>query len=189
MDPGFERVYLTEIVLQSEYAIVSALRVNALLQEHVAAALVFRELYAFVSHAGGVSRVLWPPRIRDSAGASVAQARGCHLRSVLNVADDHPLRSRTLRDHLEHFDERLDRWAQETTHAAVVDLHIGPTSVIGGDGISKGDFLRAFDPRRKVFTHRGAEFDIQELATATEGIRAAAVERLAELQTSKFDGE
>jgi hypothetical protein len=85
---------------------------------------------------------------------------------------------------LEHFDERLDRWSQETTHGGIVDLHIGAVSAISGVAISRGDFLRVFEPERGVFTFRGDEFDIQKLASATEGVKAAAVSRMTTLRTA-----
>jgi hypothetical protein len=55
-------------------------------------------------------------------------------------------------------------------------------SAISGFAISRGDFLRVFEPERGVFTFRGDEFDIQKLATATEGVKVAAMTRMAALR-------
>lgn len=51
--------------------------------------------------AANVSRLFWPPR---------NSARGAHLRSLTGLPDAHGLSDRTLRNHIEHLDERLDAW-------------------------------------------------------------------------------
>lgn len=188
MQPSFEEAYLAEIVLQADYAVLSAQQVNKLVQDQAYPVFVFREMYALLSHAAGVSRILWPPWIRDADRREVARLRGEHLRQALGISDDHPLRVRVLRDHLEHFDEHLDRWSQETTHGGIVDLHIGPTSFISGEAIGRGDFLRVYEPERKVFTFRGDEFDIQQLVSATEEVKTAAIERVRVLQAAAQQG-
>jgi len=188
MKPSFEEAYLAEIILQADYAVLSAQQVNKLLEHQANAAFVFREMYALLSHAAGVSRILWPPWIKDASKREIARVRGQYLRQSLGIGEDHPLRVRVLRDHLEHFDERLDRWSQETTHGGIVDLHIGPTSVIGGEAIARGDFLRVYEPERKVFTFRGDEFDIQQLVAATEGAKAAAAARIRFLRAAAQQG-
>lgn len=91
-----------------------------------------------------------------------------------------------MRDHHEHFDERLDRWSQETTHGAIIDLHIGPTSIIGGPAVGRGDFLRVYEPDRNVFTFRGEEFDIQELVTGLGGLRASVLQRMNALLAAQY---
>lgn len=53
--------------------------------------------------AANVSRLFWPPRKGNTA-------RGDHLRSLTGLSDTHGLSDRTLRNHIEHLDERLDAW-------------------------------------------------------------------------------
>ena len=174
MKPRFEKAYLREVIIQSEYALIAEARMNELLKEGVPV-LFFQAAQGFLSHAAAISRILWPPRKKDDR----ARGRGEHLRAVLSVTDNHPLRTRTLRDHLEHFDERLDQWSQETTHGAIIDLVIGPaSSFIGGVAVGRGDFLRVYEQDRKVFTFRGDEFNIQELAAGVKTVRAATIERM-----------
>lgn len=59
-----------------------------------------------LSHASAVSRFLWPPRSKRKLHA----ARAEKLRRGLGVETDSPLNDRSLRDTLEHFDERLDKY-------------------------------------------------------------------------------
>jgi hypothetical protein len=181
MESHVEDAYLREILIQAEYGMLAVTSMDDLVRE-ASPVLFFREAQAFLSHAAAVSRILWPP----GKSNAIAAARGLHLRTVLTVDNAHSLRTRTLRDHLEHFDERLDRWSQETTHGAIIDLHIGPTSVIGGEAVGRGDFLRVYEPNRKVFTFRGDEFDIQALVTGLEELKAAALKRMDERAAAKF---
>jgi hypothetical protein len=178
MKPQFEKAYLRELLIQSEYARISVERMNEILTERNPR-LFFREAQVFLSHAAAISRILWPPRAKDAR----ARDRGEYLRTVLSVPDNHPLRTRTLRDHLEHFDERLDQWCQETTHGGIIDLCIGPaSSFVKGAVVGRGDFLRVYEPDRKVFTFRGAEFNIQEIAMGVDSIYSATVERMQRLE-------
>ena len=179
MKPRFEKAYLRELLIQSDYARTSLERMNEILTGERTPALFFREAQGFLSHAAAISRILWPPRAKDTR----AKDRGKHLLAVLRVPDNHPLRTRTLRDHLEHFDERLDQWCQETTHGGIIDLCIGPASLfVKGAAVGRGDFLRVYEPDRKVFTFRGDEFNIQELATGVDGIHTATVKRMRRLE-------
>lgn len=178
MSSGFEDAYLREIVIQGQYALMSVQAMNAILEAKGSAVAFFREAQSFLNQAAAMSRILWPPKTHTPT----AVARAEHLRKVLEVTESHPLRRRTLRDHLEHFDERLDRWSQETTHGTIIDLTIGPaTQFVGGEAVSRGDFLRVYEPERKVFTFRGDEFDIQELVGGVEHLMTAASKRADDL--------
>lgn len=54
--------------------------------------------------SANVSKVFWPARGEREASAKA-------LRDMCGIPDDHPLKSRTLRNHVEHMDERLHNWA------------------------------------------------------------------------------
>src|SRR5258708_7563429 len=66
-----------------------------------------------------------------------------NLRSDLGIEDDSALGSRTMRDHFEHFQVRLDTWFNESVRHNFVDMNIGPLSGVGG--IDEHDFIRNFD--------------------------------------------
>jgi hypothetical protein len=177
MDVHIEQQYIGELVRQADFAIFSVKQAEYALA-NAPQPLFFRELHAFLSHGAAISRLLWPPRDRDAKVRARADARGEHLRSVLNVDDTHVLHNRALRNHLEHFDVRLDTWAQETTHGAMIDMNIGPVALfVGGPGVGPGDFVRNYDPSTKVFSFRGDEFNVQELVDGVERVRAVAMQR------------
>lgn len=183
MDRFIERIYLYELITQCENAVAAVQRMNTLLalQQNVAAEF-FREAADFLQHTSAVSRLLWPPGSNDRVRRERAEKRGTHLRTSLGVDGDHVLRSRRLRDHLEHYDERIDDWAETSPNKNIVDNMIGPRSAIGGDAIKDTDIMRLYDPSTKKFVFRGESFDVQELVNGVIDIRDRAVRRLGEIQ-------
>ncbi len=66
---------------------------------------LFQELQHIIQQAASISKYLWPIR---KGPQGLHKKRGRKLRQSLGVNDDSALKSRELRDHLEHFDEKLD---------------------------------------------------------------------------------
>ena len=62
---------------------------------------IFDRIRLGLQMAANVSRLFWPPR---------NTARGNHLRLLTGLPKIHGLSDRTLRNHIEHLDERLDEW-------------------------------------------------------------------------------
>ena len=121
----------------------------------------------------------------ESRKEKAAKKRGAHLRQVLKVDDAHVLRTRTLRDHFEHFDERLDEWAETSPNRNIVDNMIGPRAAIGGDAIKDQDIIRMFDPATKLLVFRGERFDIQGLVNGLTDVQSKVTERLAQLEANR----
>lgn len=183
MDRFIERIYLHELITQCENAVAAVQRMNALLAtQQNAAAEFFREAADFLQHTSAASRLLWPHGSSDRVRRERAENRGAHLRTSLGVDGEHVLRSRRLRDHLEHYDERIDDWAETSPNKNIVDNMIGPRSAIGGDAIRDTDIMRLYDPSTKKFVFRGESFDVQELVSGVIDIRDRAVRRLGEIE-------
>ena len=71
-----------------------------------AAAQLWLSVQSILVGAANISKLLW--------GSKKKRARErAELRAALEVHDDSPLNSAELRNHLEHFDERLERWFAE----------------------------------------------------------------------------
>ena len=64
---------------------------------------------------------------------------------------------RRLRNHLEHFDERLDRWVREFEGRAFFDMNI----VTGAKGFPEKAFLRALDG--DTFRFHGESYNMTDL--------------------------
>lgn len=185
MDEHAQSVYLGEVERQCAFALGALGHLNRVLQllqsgdlrepgaHQFAQSEVFRSIHSFLTHASNVSRLLWPP-----GSSRVREERGEILRRALNIADgDHPLKSRRLRDHLEHFDERLDDWQRSSSRRNFVQDNIGPWGLIAG--IDEGDVMRWYDQVAKRVIFRGESFDLQALATAIDTLRPIASEACA----------
>ncbi|MEE9384559.1 MAG: hypothetical protein V3V08_14235 [Nannocystaceae bacterium] len=178
MEAHVEHAYVSEIVNQCEGAIAAVERMNTALASKERAVVFFQHAQAFILHAGAVSRVFWPPRIRNAARWKTARSRGEHFRHQFGISSPHILEDRSLRNHIEHFDERLDEWASSlTSRGILVDLNLMPLAAIGG--ISPKNIFRQYDPQAKIFYFQGKAFDIQPMAAAISEVLKLAVNRLA----------
>jgi hypothetical protein len=90
-----------------------------------------------LSAAANIAKSLW------GQGGKLAQERE-PLRQSLGISDSSPLSSTDLRNHLEHYDERLDRWYRTSQRRNHADYLIGPASMIAGTEAT--DIFRHFDP-------------------------------------------
>lgn len=71
---------------------------------------IFDHIRLGLQMAANVSKIFWPP---DKPSSEV-KLRCNHLRSLTGLPVAHGLTSRTLRNHVEHIDERLDRWTRNS---------------------------------------------------------------------------
>ena len=184
MDEFIESIYLRELIQQCQYAIGAVGRMNECLSNQNPSEF-FREAGDFLQHSSAVSRVLWPPGSKNRAKKKRAKQRGSHLRAKLAVPENHALQARNLRDHFEHFDERLDEWAETSPHKNIVDNMIGPRNAIGGSAIKDEDIMRMYDPANKEIVFRGETFNVQVLVSGVQDIQAKATARLGEIEANK----
>lgn len=176
-------IYLREANTQAGLAIGAAIALNNALQssneESRGTAInwdrkkfihgeIFRSLHSLLTHASNISKLFWPSATKGKTEAQRI-ARGQLLRGRLGLPDNgHTLQDRRFRNHLEHFDERLDNWRETSSRKNYVQDFIGPKGSIFG--VEETDIMRWFDPQSKQFVFRGETFDIQELITSIEGL-------------------
>jgi hypothetical protein len=185
MDEFIEGIYLHELVAQCEYAVGSVNRMNQVLQNQGSPSEFFREASNFLQHSSAASRLLWPPGSGNRREKKRAKKRGKHLRTKVEIDDGEALKNRALRNHFEHFDERLDDWAETSPHKNIVDNMIGPRNAIAGDSVKDQDFMRLFDPATKRLIFRGEPFDVQALVTSLTNIQAKARQRITALEANR----
>ncbi|MCJ7790879.1 MAG: hypothetical protein MUP49_00440 [Dehalococcoidia bacterium] len=115
---------------------------------------IWYSIQAFLLAVGNVSKLLWPP---DEHFAK----RGAELRKSLSVGDNSPLAPRRFRNHFEHFDERLEKWAISSGRHNFADSNVGPPNMIVG--LDPGDYLRNFDPVNLTITFRGDTYHMKPI--------------------------
>jgi len=69
---------------------------------------LFEQLQLIIQNAASLSKYLWP--IRNNG---IHKNRGITIKSALQTDDTSALKSKNLRDGLEHFDEKLDKYLRD----------------------------------------------------------------------------
>lgn len=181
MDTFVQAVYLTEIQTQCCFALHAVRGINQAMalceadasHHHTLHLEVFRQMHSFLTHSSNVSKLLWPV-------ASASQERGSALRTLLGVPEASCLKDRTLRNHLDHYDERLDAWRKQDQRLIISDCNIGPKDMI--EGVDDTGAMRNYDPAKKIFSFRGEDYDIQELTHAARDLFSATTDKLRSLR-------
>jgi hypothetical protein len=188
MDDFLKGVYVSEVKKQCEFGLAAVKYLNHALQQVNNRELareesqfyhseVFRQIHSLLTHASNVSRMFWPPSPKQKKNETAQDyenrlqkidkvARGRVLKVEYGLDDSNPLKNRTLRDHLEHYDERLDHWRNNSVNRNIVSDTIGPPNAIIGP--AETDMMRWFDPTRNVFKFRGEEYDLQSIAASID---------------------
>ncbi len=154
------RIFQREVERQCRFAIVAADDVEQALATKDSDRLWY-SVQAFLVAAGNISKLLWPPN-------PGCPRRADTLRKSLSVKGDSPLKPRVFRNHFEHFDERLERWAETTQKGAFIDSNVGPAGRIRG--VSERDYLRNFESATWTVTFRGDSYHLPPLLKAVSGL-------------------
>ena len=125
------RIYVNEIEGQIKYAKRCFLDFEVSLEKNDIHS-VFFHLHHFTVHVANVDKLL-----SSKPNSNRARIYGNHIN--LNEINFKPFRK--LRDLLEHFDERLDRWVEKCDGHVFFDNNI----ITGGKGFPDKGFLRALD--------------------------------------------
>jgi hypothetical protein len=148
------RVFQRQIHLQCQAVLVAA--------HDLESSMVTRDMprmwiavQALLGAAANISKALW------GQGGKLAEPRQT-LRESLGVKDDSPLKEVVFRNHFEHYDERLDRWWDESPNHNHLDM-----SVISGEnaivGLADGDMFRVLDPEHGEIVFWGERFNLGHL--------------------------
>ena len=156
MDSNLQRLFMMEIVHQCGFATLaysgitytlSNLRVKKSMD------IFWYSLQSFLTASANISKIFWP------VDKSPYKERGEFMRSLLDIDNNVSFRLRDPRNHLEHFDERLDDWYSQSTHHNIIDTSIGTESSISGDI----DFMRFFNTHTFTFRFRGDQYEINPI--------------------------
>ena len=88
---------------------------------------------------------------------------------VLGVAARSLIHRRTFRNHLEHYDERLQQWINQFGPDVIIGTYnMGPKTAFNLRG---GVFVSHYDPSTKVFTFVNDDFDLSALHSEAQLIQ------------------
>ncbi len=196
MDTYAQRIYLGEAATQCRFAINAARALDNVVprwfealnaeNDGLAQTLhdeIFRSLHSLLTHSSNVSKLFWPAPPRRKSGesqeayasrkaANPKNSRAEELRQAVGLPETgHVLCSRKLRDHLEHFDERLDEWQARSPRRNYFHDTIGVRAAL--HGVDDCDIMRWYDPNANHLLFRGDTFEIPALVAAVEEVSAA----------------
>jgi len=106
----------------------------------------FMHIHHFLIHISNIDKIL---DVRKNS------FRENILGEKITRADLKPFRR--IRNHLEHFDERLDKWIKEYDEHPFFDMNF----IQGTKGFPKKAFLRALD--EKIMKFQGEDYDLESL--------------------------
>lgn len=163
--PPFQAFYIQSMLFNSSSAARSIARLESIfgkLPEHpthddilqLPVKAILNELQNMVLQSAALSRYFWPVRKGH-------EARGTRLREAFDVDESSPLFNRDLRNALEHFDERLDKYVSSGVVGYVFPEYVGPKPE--DDGVP-GHFFRAYFVDSGEFRLLNEEFKMQPLA-------------------------
>ena len=164
--PPYEAFYIRSMLFNAESAMTSIHHVGDALtvigdmspaefQRDVDSHSLLDELQNIVVQGAALCRYFWPVRQKP-----VHLRRGEALRVAFNVDDTSPLKSRDLRNAIEHFDERLDDFLGQPAAGQFFPEYVGPRPPSNGVPIH---VFRAFYLDTGVFALLGTEYEMQPL--------------------------
>lgn len=123
---------------------------------------------SFLITVANISKILWPsPPIGSELPPEVSSRREA-LRELLSVDDSSPLKQKKFRNHFEHYDFRIEKYAKDYEDITIVDSNIGPIdSVVSG---ANNVVMRNFDTDKFVLRFRDEEYSINQVVTAVRDL-------------------
>ena len=140
--------YIQEAISQAKYALFSYQSFKDAYDEGNTE-LVFYHLHHFVLHVTNIDKTLFP--------AKKNKFRNDLLKEIQEIVEIDFKEIRRLRNHLEHFDERLDKYVKNYSGQTFFDNNL----VTGLSGFPKNDYLRALDG--DTYKFYGEDFNLSEI--------------------------
>jgi hypothetical protein len=170
--PHLEFIYIISLLFCTESALSSAACISELVKQHKGGRYEFapqpalNELQNITLQAAAISRYFWP-------ADSKYRGRGDFLRKAFGILDDSPLRSRTLRNRMEHFDEYLDDYFKTVFAGQFIPDYFGIKPPADRGPLH---FFRAFFTNTGEFEILGQIFKIQPLVDEIDRIHTMLLE-------------
>ena len=136
---------------------------------------VFSSIHSFLSHCAMVSKML---------SANYDAATPQTIENVLGISTT-TIHTKTFRNHLEHYDERLRRWiGQRGVNIMIGDYNIGSKSALQ---IPNMVFVRHYDPNSQMFTFVNDDFDLGAMSSEVQRIKRIADNWVKRMESRKIN--
>ena len=162
--PPYEAFYIQAMLFNARAALASIGEANQILETipknkrvetdpDIDSEALLSSLQNIVIHGAALSRYFWPAR-------SGYERRAEFLKSALQVTEDSPLKSRDLRNQIEHFDEKLDAYVSDGISGNVFPAYVGRLPI----GDIPLHMFRAYYVDVGIFEMLGKRYDVFSLA-------------------------
>lgn len=151
------KLFQMEIRNQCDMALHSIDAINSLMKPPVLTLddnQIWFYIQSFLTSTANVSKLLFGTKTH------ISRARR-PLRESLNVSEDSVIKIRDMRNHFEHFDDRMEKWNNTSLHHNFADKLIGPSNMI--NGFEQGDYFRHFDTTEGAIRFNGETYLIQPI--------------------------
>jgi|ERR1700678_1575093 hypothetical protein len=156
MDLFLLRTFQTQITIQCKFALVAVGDIDSGASK-LNSEQVFYGIQNLLNAAANIRKALW------GSDQKIVHYRK-PLRDSLDTDEHSVLFTKTIiRNHNEHFDERLDRWWYESKRKNFADFVVGPRNSIAG--FDEIDRFRWYDPTTGDALFWGDAFNLRELVT------------------------
>jgi len=175
MEKNREKLFIDELKTQTEFALMSIKEVNIFLValdngRFDDAPSFWYNAQNLIVYSGNISKILWGIYKKGDAYQNINKIRRAErkkLRNKLKVTERSVLRSRFLRNALEHVDEKLEEFT-ESRQSIILNKNFGPINYMIQNGeklydISKEKNLRHYDQTTKTFYFYGENINLESL--------------------------
>lgn len=163
MNKQTKMVFLIEIEHQCDYALYATREMQKALDRWDSKTFWFYS-QAFLVSTANISKLLWGTNSQTYFDRTI-------LREALGISNSSVLKSRKVRNSFEHFDERLDSWAINSSERPFFDSNIGPKHMF--EGIKPKDHLRFFDTEEISINFKGDSFKVKPIIKALEELKVS----------------
>jgi hypothetical protein len=167
MELALLRTFQHQIKIQCEFVLQAALSVDEAVKNGDGSK-VFFGIQNLLNAAANIRKALWGSNERIATNRK-------SLRDSLETDENSVLFTRTIiRNHNEHFDERIDRWWLESKRRSFLDMIVGPRNSIAG--FHEIDRFRWYDPTTADVLFWGDAFNLRELVDEIKRLYPLAVQ-------------
>jgi hypothetical protein len=155
MDTFLLRVFQGQVEHQCQAVLVNdSLLRNAMNTDAPNQETIWAAIQGILTAAANISKALW-----GTEGRSATQRED--LRTSIQVADTSPIAITRMRNHFDHFDERIDRWWKNSTNHNYADYIIGPDMFAMGLDVS--DIFRHLNQETGEVIFWGDRYSLTEI--------------------------
>lgn len=153
-------LFITESALRSVRSANESLKIMADGSGDFNQSQTLNYLQNIVVQGAALSRYFWPAR-KDH------EKRGEILRKAFDVTDTSPLKSRDLRNDIEHFDEKLDAYLAGGIVGVILPHYIGP---LPDTSALPSHLFRAYYTDKAIFEILGKRYETDHITKEIERI-------------------